>query len=146
MRHQMRHLENRQKYSDARVVFSTLFSVFHLMMKHSVSCLMERFSYDLEMKQWRHTATRLANRTMPSPYKGFLWRENEEAMFWPFHPLADNENRFILLRYSRGTSLKYILWKTKTTDKPWFDIVQDKRHFPREKLSPFGYERQNRSC
>ena len=46
----MRHLENRQKYSAARVVFSTLFSVFHLMMKHGVSCLIERFSYDLEMK------------------------------------------------------------------------------------------------
>ena len=29
----------------------------------------------------RHTATRLANRTMPSPYQGFLWRENEESMF-----------------------------------------------------------------
>ena len=26
---------------------------------------------------------------MPSPYYGFLWRENEEAMFWSFHPLAD---------------------------------------------------------
>ena len=37
---------------------------------------------------WRHTTTRLANRTMPSPYKGFLWRENKEAMFWSFHPLA----------------------------------------------------------
>ena len=39
---------------------------------------------------WRHTTTRLANRTMPSPYQGFLWPENEEAMFWSFHPLAHN--------------------------------------------------------
>ena len=23
---------------------------------------------------------------------GFLWRENEEAMFWSFHPLADKSN------------------------------------------------------
>ena len=23
---------------------------------------------------------------------GFLWRENEEAMFWSFHPLADESN------------------------------------------------------
>ena len=23
---------------------------------------------------------------------GFLWRENEEAMFWSFHPLADKTN------------------------------------------------------
>ena len=36
--------------------------------------------------------TRLANRTMPSPYEGFLWRENEESMFWSFHPLADETN------------------------------------------------------
>ena len=41
---------------------------------------------------WRHTATRLANQTTPSPYKGFLWRENEESMFWSFHPFADKTN------------------------------------------------------
>ena len=29
---------------------------------------------------------------MPSPYKGFLWRENEEPMFRSFHPLADKTN------------------------------------------------------
>ena len=29
---------------------------------------------------------------MPSPYEGFLWRENEESMFWSFHPLADETN------------------------------------------------------
>ena len=29
---------------------------------------------------------------MPSPYKGFLWRENEESTFWSFHPLADKTN------------------------------------------------------
>ena len=29
----------------------------------------------------RHTATQLANRTMPFPYWGFLLRNNEEAMF-----------------------------------------------------------------
>ena len=27
-----------------------------------------------------------------SPCKGFLWRENEESMFWSFHPLADKTN------------------------------------------------------
>ena len=36
--HQMRHLEVRQKYSAARRIF-TLFSVFHLVMKHCISCL-----------------------------------------------------------------------------------------------------------
>ena len=29
---------------------------------------------------------------MPSPYEGFLRRENEESMFWSFHPLADETN------------------------------------------------------
>ena len=29
---------------------------------------------------------------MPSPKKGFLWRENEESMFCSFHPLADKTN------------------------------------------------------
>ena len=38
------------KNTPLRVVFSTLFSVFHLVMKHCVSCLIERFSCDLEMK------------------------------------------------------------------------------------------------
>ena len=37
--HQMKHLEVRQKYSAFRVVFSTILSVFHLVMKHCVSCL-----------------------------------------------------------------------------------------------------------
>ena len=32
------------------------------------------------------------NRTMPSSFKGFLWRENEESMFRSFHPLADKTN------------------------------------------------------
>ena len=27
-----------------------------------------------------------------SPCKGFLWRENEESMFWSFHPLVDKTN------------------------------------------------------
>ena len=36
--HQMKHLEVRQKYSAARR-FSTLFSVFHLVMKHCILCL-----------------------------------------------------------------------------------------------------------
>ena len=36
--HQMKHLEVRQN-TPLRVVFSTLFSVFHLVMKHCVSCL-----------------------------------------------------------------------------------------------------------
>ena len=35
--HQRKHLEVHQKYS-AAVIFSTLFSVFHLVMKHCVSC------------------------------------------------------------------------------------------------------------
>ena len=29
---------------------------------------------------------------MPSPYEGFLWRENEESIFWSSHPLADKTN------------------------------------------------------
>ena len=36
--HQMKHLEVRQKYSAARRIFNS-FSVFHLVMKHCVSCL-----------------------------------------------------------------------------------------------------------
>ena len=36
-----------------------------------------------------YTTTRLANRTTSFTYEGFLWRENEESMFWSFHPLAD---------------------------------------------------------
>ena len=40
----------------------------------------------------RHNATWLANRTMPSPCEGFFWRENEESIFWSFHPLANNIN------------------------------------------------------
>ena len=44
--HQMRHLEVRQNYSAARCrVFSTLFSVFHLLIKHRVSCLIHYFLY-----------------------------------------------------------------------------------------------------
>ena len=37
--HQMKHLEVRQK------LFSTLFSVFHLVMKHCISCLIYYVSY-----------------------------------------------------------------------------------------------------
>ena len=37
--------------------------------------------------------TRLADRTMPSPYQGFLWRENEESMFLSFHPLGDKTDK-----------------------------------------------------
>ena len=33
---------------------------------------------------------------MPFLYQGFLWRENEEAMFWSFHPLADKTNEWPL--------------------------------------------------
>ena len=51
------------------------------------------FKKSIDTSLWRHTATRLANRTMPSPYKGFLWWENEESMFWSFHPLADKTNK-----------------------------------------------------
>ena len=29
---------------------------------------------------------------MHSPYQGFLWRENEESMFWSFYQLADKTN------------------------------------------------------
>ena len=85
-----------------------------VVMTTSTKRMIERFSYDLEMKtreqnrdnrrtkierfDWfieriqTHVATRLANRTMPSPYWDLLWRENEEAMFWSFHPLADKTN------------------------------------------------------
>ena len=41
---------------------------------------------------WCHTATWLANQTMPS------WCENEEAMFWNFHPLAVRTNNKHLLK------------------------------------------------
>ena len=34
----------------------------------------------------------IGKRTVPSPYKGFLWRENEESMFWSLHSLADKTN------------------------------------------------------
>ena len=53
---------------------------------------------------WLHTATRLTNRTMPSPYYSFLWRENKEAKFGSFHPLADktNNERFLKLYFSRS--------------------------------------------
>ena len=49
------------------------------------------FQKSTDTSLWHHTATRLANRTIPSPYYGFLWRENEEAMFWSFHSLADKQ-------------------------------------------------------
>ena len=52
----------------------------------------EANAQEIDTSLWRHTATRLANRTMPSPYQGFLWRENEESMFWSFHPLSDKTN------------------------------------------------------
>ena len=29
--------------------------------------------------------------------RGFLWRENEESMFWSFHPLADKTSRLKLV-------------------------------------------------
>ena len=29
---------------------------------------------------------------MSSPYNGFLWRQNEESVFWSFHPLTDKTN------------------------------------------------------
>ena len=47
---------------------------------------------------WCHTATWLANQTMPSPYYGFLWRGNEEALFWSFHPLTVKTNNIHLLK------------------------------------------------
>ena len=55
------------------------------------------FYKSIDTSLWRHTATRLANLTMPSPYKGFLSRENEEAMLWSFHPLAHKTNNEHLL-------------------------------------------------
>ena len=45
--HQMKHLEVRQKNTPLRVVFSTVFSVFHLVMKHCVSCLIYYFHHEL---------------------------------------------------------------------------------------------------
>ena len=47
------------------------------------------FQKSTDTSLWRHTATRLTTQTMPSLYKGFLWRENEEVIFWSIHPLAD---------------------------------------------------------
>ena len=40
---------------------------------------------------------------------GFLWRENEEAMFWSFHPLADKSNNENLPR-SRSYE-NHSIWK-----------------------------------
>ena len=34
----------------------------------------------------------IGKRTVPSLYKGFLWRENEESMFWSLHSFADKTN------------------------------------------------------
>ena len=49
--HQMKHVEVRQN-TLLRIVFSTLFSVFHLVMKHCISCLIyylnDKFSYTLQ--------------------------------------------------------------------------------------------------
>ena len=42
---------------------------------------------------------------------GFLWRENEEAMFWSFHPLADKSNNEHLPR-SRSYENHFILKST----------------------------------
>ena len=63
----------------------------------------ERFSYDLEMKarEQNRNDKRTEYFALTSYYNtigqsnnalsilGFLWRENEEAMFWSCHPLAD---------------------------------------------------------
>ena len=54
------------------------------------SCL-RTFLKSIDTSLWRHTATRLANRTVPSPCWGF-WRENEETMFASFHSLAYKTN------------------------------------------------------
>ena len=40
---------------------------------------------------------------------GFLWRENEETMFWSFHPLADKTNNEHLQR-SRSYE-NHSIWK-----------------------------------
>ena len=50
------------------------------------------FQKSIDASLGHHTATQLANRAMTSPYKGFLWWENEEAMFWSFYPLVDKTN------------------------------------------------------
>ena len=43
---------------------------------------------------------------MPSPYYGFLWRENEELMFLSFHPLADKTIKVIRKSvYTRSSHL-----------------------------------------
>ena len=55
------------------------------------SCL-RTFEKTTDTSLWRNTVRRLANQTISSPHYGFLWRENEEAMFWSFHPLADKTN------------------------------------------------------
>ena len=63
------------------------------------------FQKSIDSPLWRHTTTRLVNRTMSSPYKGFLWRENEESMFWSFHPLADKTKKEHLTKpFSRSRS------------------------------------------
>ena len=48
--HQMKHLEVRQN-TPLRVVFSTLFSVFHLVMKHCISCLIYYVKVETQKKR-----------------------------------------------------------------------------------------------
>ena len=47
----------------------------------------------IDTSLWRHTATRLANRTMPSPYYGFLRRENARRghvfIHWPIKHITN---------------------------------------------------------
>ena len=46
---------------------------------------------------------------MPSPYYGFLWGENEEAVFWSFHPLANKTKNTYRNHFSRSYENRSIL-------------------------------------
>ena len=66
--HQMKHLEVRQKYSAARHI-STLFSVFHLVMKHCISCLIYYMKHREE--SWKYDAQR-----------SIFWRTSMSFIWW----------------------------------------------------------------
>ena len=55
---------------------------------------------------------------MPSPYKGFLWRENKESMFWSFHPLADKTNNEHLPKTFFKVIRKSLTAKQNKLDSP----------------------------
>ena len=91
------------------------------------------FYKSIDTSLWRHTATRLANRTMPSPYYGFLWRENEESMFSYFYPLADKTIRNTYRNYiSRSYENRSItLWE----EAPFVFFLNKEKTGKRNKVS-----------